>query len=238
MLGTAALACTAVPPGALPHGSDDLRAAQVETEVDLASVIAYGERHPDCLAWSDWSRTCSRLTGDGANVHCNDSEEPVESSEPFCLAVREETRSTARMSGQATAATSYDGFCRSKRMVNGESRCFERDADRPFGGLRISELRHPFCEVWGNDDGPFCTEGPGSTNLPSCEQMEQAPKASSPLSCFQPSSQKMGEFGCRKLTYPRTKRSPIYVSDGQIIPILEDAPESPVANVYCREWSI
>lgn len=203
-----------------------------EAELDLAR---FARKHANCLAWTDWSQTCSRLSADGQKIHCNDAAQEVQRSDPFCLAIKgaEDPRAVPV---DISSADAFGRFCVEFRQFDGSSVCFTRETDRPFAGFHIAELRHPFCEIWGNDDGQYCTEKPNGSGLPTCEEMETAPKASSSLSCFKDDREAKREAQCTGMMSAVTENYPTLIADGVILPTVRRQSNTPTANIYCKTW--
>src|SRR5690606_2098774 len=124
-LGGTLAACGALSTSAANPENGASRASQSESEVDLTSLAAFGRSNPECLAWTNWNRTCSRLNSSGDQLHCNEAVRKVRSSEIFCLSSRGERPSAAGTSVEAAASNAFNRFCTDYRTVNGRSWCFE-----------------------------------------------------------------------------------------------------------------
>lgn len=114
-----------------------------------AALVAFDRANPDCELWTNWQKLCSRTGQDGA-TRCTKSSMQVKPSTPFCVA-----RSNGPYLGLEDGADlkqlkSYQRF--TVRLKNSaEQHVFDLrwDSNRPFSGLRIDELRHPWCTRWG-----------------------------------------------------------------------------------------
>ncbi len=195
----------------------------------------FGVSNPKCLAWTDWNRTCSRLNSDGQNLHCNTTVSWVKRSIPFCLA-EDGVQDAPIVPIDKGSADAFNRFCTSFRIFDGQSVCFSRRNDRPFAGFHIAEVRHPFCEIWGNKDGQYCTEKSDGSGLPSCKEMEAASRTSSPLTCFKQDREARLRAGCARVMIAVLDNYPTLENEGTILPVAIRQPQTPLASIYCREW--
>ncbi len=219
-----------------PSNQDSGTSQVSQHNPDLVRLVSFGRTHRQCLAWTNWKRTCSRLSPGSDEIHCNESSVRVVPSRPFCLAEAEDTTGSRAIRREIADLNSpYNRFCTSYRNIHGHSICFDRDLTRPFSGLRIAELRHPYCEIWGNPDGQYCTEKPDSTGLPSCQAMAQTPPVKLPLTCFKEDRGARRQGGCGHLNNAKVRGPKVYSVNGEILNVVFDSPVSPVANPYCSE---
>lgn len=205
-------------------------------ESEQAAFQEFGQANPECLAWTNWNRVCSRLNAAGDELHCNEAASRVRSSDIVCLSHR--GNRTALFGFAANPVPrAFNRFCTEYRTIAGRRFCLKRAPDRPFSGYHISELRHPYCAVWGNEEGPYCTEDENNPDLPSCASMENAPGTGSPFSCLERNDAVMEQDGCSRLFYPALSHVRTPPRDVErIFTVAITGPQSPVANVFCRRW--
>jgi hypothetical protein len=189
----------------------------------------FGLANRSCLAWANWQQTCSRKSFGSNALLCNAATVRAERSEPFCY-VREKGPVYIPEPG---AAASFDRYCTSFRQVDGKKVCLDRAQSRPFGGTRIAEMRTPYCEIWGNEDGKYCTENQADTKLPKCAEMLDQPPAKSPLSCFKQSDRELLTGRCGSLGNVNSSLHPKFAEGAEIAMSLSDRSVSPAVNPYC-----
>jgi hypothetical protein len=191
---------------------------KTNSDTDVA-FAAYGRANPTCTAWSDWQKTCSRLSSDGTQLHCNDSKVVAERSPIFCLGRTNPREHIQRPKEYRITQTAHKRFCKfyTPRLSNDslvneggsitekKGLCTQRDQGRPFAGYEISEIRHPYCEVWQVARKDFCTESGGDSKIPSCKSMEGV-RTKFPLECAIQSHQKMNADGCLYLNGPISEK--------------------------------
>jgi hypothetical protein len=203
-----------------------------------AALEAFDRSNPECLAWTNWQTTCSRLDREGVRTHCNKAVGRVEYSKVFCVANRARDLTGSAFGEKMETAAAFNRYCTAYRRVTGKKVCFDRSVDRPFGGLLISELRHPFCKTWGNKSGLYCSETDEGSKTPSCKAMESAGPASSPLMCFESNREARATTKCMRLRHANTDQTSIQPNAIEITNVFPgERPISPLAIAYCAEWS-
>lgn len=210
--------------------------AQQSTWSVEEALSGFGRAHPQCLQWTNWKKVCSRLGRNSSEVHCNTSSTDVRPSAPFCLAAEGDAENGVFISQNANGnrSSSYNRYCTSYGTFSGKRMCIDRNSGRPFGGLRIAELRHPYCEIWGNKNGQYCTENPQNTQLPSCQSMTNVVPSSSPLSCFKEDWNAERRDGCRNLRSGTSNSDTFLRNDSEILPVRRRVIASPIATPYCQ----
>lgn len=119
--------------------------------------------------WTNWQKLCSR-TGPNRTTYCKrDPYFNVTPSEPFC-AVDTEIRQFPLPEPERVLASRMRFCARTTRsfqpndrdVPTGPLRCAEYEAARPFSGIRIEQMVHPWCATWGTGEPgrAICTVAP------------------------------------------------------------------------------
>lgn len=125
---------------------DIFYASQEEADADLAR---FDRENPQCQLWTNWQRTCSRTGPDGATF-CHNTSVDVEASQVFCAADGIDGYLLINQLQTAREKASFNRFCSEFDIdyVSGERTCVVWQSGRPFNGLRLAEVEHPWCERW------------------------------------------------------------------------------------------
>ena len=116
-------------------------------------MAAFDRANPQCQAWSNWRKSCSRSGPNGSTYCWSDPHREVAPSAPFCATGPESNANNQ----SATELASNDRFCEAWETygrfgAEGElppvRECVRFRPDRPFNGRRLAAVVHPWCEAW------------------------------------------------------------------------------------------
>jgi hypothetical protein len=235
--GASVAALFAVATGAVAEKSKTRNSdIEADTKAD-AALEKFQKQNPDCLAWTDWQKTCSKLDANGLKVHCNKSVVPAKRSEVFCLATSNKDFTGTPYGGKLKTASAFNRFCTSYKTIKGKKICMDRENHRPFSGFVFSEVRHPYCKMWINNSGAYCSEGEAKEGWKSCNDMNHIEASSSKLTCSMSDFEKINAAGCSGMKQPELYRNPQFLSDdANILTMSFNRPIAPVASTYCKKW--
>lgn len=112
-----------------------------------AALASFDGNNPDCQLWTNWQKMCSRTGLNGA-THCISSSMPVRPSVPFCVARTDQPYDDNDASAPQAERLSHRRFCQRATSEHGLGEECSWDRSRPFSGLVLKELRHPWCAKW------------------------------------------------------------------------------------------
>jgi|GEM_PF-1250777 len=126
--------------------ADIFYASQEEADADL---MRFDRENPQCQLWTNWQRTCSRTGPDGATF-CHETLVEVEPSQVFCAADGVDGYVMINQLETKKEKASFNRFCSEFGIdrISGERTCVEWKSERPFNGLRQTEVEHPWCKRW------------------------------------------------------------------------------------------
>jgi hypothetical protein len=209
---------------------------EAETKAD-AALEKFQKQNPDCLAWTDWQKTCSKLDVNGLKVHCNKTVVPAKRSAVFCLATRNKDFTGTPYGGKLKTASAFNRYCTAYKTIKGKKICMERENQRPFSGFNFLEVRHPYCKMWINSSGAYCSEDEAKEGWTSCSDMDHMEPSSSKLTCSMPDFEKVNAAGCSGMKQPELYRTPQFLSDdNNILTMSFNRAIAPVASTYCKKW--
>jgi len=137
---------SAVMSGADDAASDIFYTSQQQADADLAR---FDRENPQCQLWTNWQRACSRTGADGA-TYCHYTPVDVAPSQVFCAADGIDGYMMIHQLNTVREKASFNRFCAEFDFdyVSGERACVEWSLERPFNGLRLVEVEHPWCNRW------------------------------------------------------------------------------------------
>jgi hypothetical protein len=169
-----------------------------------AALDQFDKANPNCQLWTNWQKMCSRLGKQGENTHCNtDPSFPSRPTRPFCIASLESQLVTnAEQLPNSEDIDVLNVYCARIEKVDGKSLCRKMKARRPFNGLSLAALRHPFCEVWSKNSKKICSESGSSPGIPTCSNIINNKQGSGKFYCetiISGDERVEYEYGCRKI---------------------------------------